>query len=343
MKAAQLTAFGEPLAVGEMSDPEPGPGQIQIRVSACGVCHSDLHIAFGEWDRFKKLISFPRILGHEVAGRVSALGPDVKEFREGDAVGVPWFCYTCGECHYCQRDQEVFCEKSQVTGVTVDGGFGEYMVAWASHVVPIPDEVPLHQAAPLFCAGGTVYSALRKVELDESMRLAVWGVGGLGQLALELGKLKGAKVSAVDTVDSKLSVAEELGADDCVPAAEAEKWFADFERQADVAIVCANSVEAYRSALSTLRHNGTLLVVGLPGGVLGWAAADLVRTGIRVVPSRVVSRLEMRELLSLAAQGSVRSRIEKVSLDEINSVLQRLQEGDIAGRAVIDYEGSSSA
>ena len=171
MKAALLKEFGKPLVLAEVPTPEPGPGQVLIRVAACGACHSDVHVAQGEWEGFKARMPMPVILGHEVAGTVLRTGEGVHRLREGDAVGVPWFYYTCGECLYCRQDQEVFCDRSQVTGVTVHGGFAEFMVAWENHVVPIPSTLKLELAAPLFCAGGTVFSALAKVKLDNSVRL----------------------------------------------------------------------------------------------------------------------------------------------------------------------------
>ena len=337
MRAALLKDYGQPLSVEEISEPIPGPGQVVINVFASGVCHSDLHLAAGEWERFKSIVSLPLVLGHEVAGRISALGPGVEDLCEGDSVGVPWFCYTCGDCIYCQRDMEVFCENSQITGVTTNGGLAEYMLAWASHTVPIPAELPLVQAAPLFCAGGTVYSALRKVKLNGS-KLAVWGIGGLGQLAVQLGKLAGAHVTAVDSVNTKLAIAKDSGADEVVLAEEVEAWFNSFQRQPDVALVCANSVKAYTGALNCLRKEGTLLVVALPEGSLSWGAADLVRSGAKVIPSRVVSRQEMRELLDLAVEGKVRSQIEEISLEDINHIFGRLQRGQVEGRAVINFE-----
>src|SRR5262245_60785600 len=196
MRAALLERFAEPLVCREVPEPMPGPRQVKIRVEACGLCHSDLHVARGEWEGFKPRMAMPVILGHEVAGRVSELGPDAHRFRVGDAVGVPWFYWTCGECEYCRQDQEVFCDRSEITGVTVHGGFAEYLVAWESHAIGIPEGLPLDQAAPLFCAGGTVWSALSKVKLDRSQRLGIWGAGGLGQYGVQLGKLAGAYVAA---------------------------------------------------------------------------------------------------------------------------------------------------
>src|SRR5688572_15274394 len=155
MKAALLEGFGRPLIIGEIPDPEPGPGQIVVRVEACGLCHSDLHLARGEWEAFKPRMPVPAILGHEISGRVAGLGPGISRFREGDRVGVPWFHWTCGECDYCRQDLEVFCDRSEITGVTVHGGFAEYLVAWESHTIPIPATLTSDEAAPLFCAGGT--------------------------------------------------------------------------------------------------------------------------------------------------------------------------------------------
>ena len=205
MKVALLEKFGQPLVVRETPDPVPGPGQVVIRVEACGVCHSDLHIARGEWEHFKSFMSLPVIPGHEAAGRIVRIGPEVSGLREGDAVGVPWFHHTCGQCEYCRQDLEVYCEAPQITGVTVNGGLAEYLLAWASHVIPIPKGLSWSQAAPLFCAGATVYSALRKVKLDRSAHLGVWGVGGLGHLAVQLGKLKGAQVTAVDLLPTNFN------------------------------------------------------------------------------------------------------------------------------------------
>jgi len=239
MKAALLQEFGKPLVIADRRDPEPVPGQILIRVEACGLCHSDLHLARGDWEGFKARMPIPAILGHEVAGRVAQLGVGSTRFREGDRVGVPWFHWTCGACSYCESDLEVFCDRSEITGVTVDGGFAEYLAAWESHVIPIPETLTQERAAPLFCAGATVWSALRKLDLDNSFHLGVWGVGGLGQYAIQLGKLAGARISAVDILPARLEMAGELGADVAVAAASEGDWFAVPEHRVDAALVCA--------------------------------------------------------------------------------------------------------
>ncbi len=337
MKAALLHEYGQDLQIEEVSTPEPQAGQVLVRVDTCGVCHSDLHLARGQWPRFHNLISLPIILGHEVTGRITALGPEVQGLAEDDRVGVSWFHHTCDRCENCRRDLEVYCDRPQITGVTVNGGFGEYILAWASHVIPIPDTLSADTVAPLFCAGGTVYSALSKVSMDESKRLAVWGVGGLGHLAVQLGRQAGAQVTAVDLDRDKLELAQRSGARHGVLVEEAAEWFRDPRHQVDAVIVCATAIEAYRSALESLRKGGILLLVGLPAGPLPWGAGDLVRSGARIFPSRVSSRRELRELMDLAAAGAVHCDTATFPLAEINRIFSDLDRGKILGRAVIDF------
>jgi propanol-preferring alcohol dehydrogenase len=337
MKAALLREFGAPLTIEDVPAPVPGPGQVLVRVGACGACHSDVHLWQGEWEGFKARMPKPLILGHEVAGIVTQTGRGVSGLKEGDAVGIPWFYFTCGDCEYCSNDQEVFCENSQITGVTVHGGFAEFIVAWESHVISIPRPLSLSAAAPLFCAGGTVYSALAKVKLNADTHLGVWGAGGLGHYGIQLAKRAGARVTVVDLVFEKLTSAKHLGADVAVTAAEASEWFRDSSHRVDVALVCATSVEAYQAAFHGLKKNGAMLVVGIPSKPLSWMAGDLIRSGVRIIPSRVASRAELRELMVLAASGEIHSEVRKHRLEDINTVMQRLAEGRIFGRSVIKF------
>lgn len=333
MKAALLRKFDQPLSVEQISIPSPGPGQVLLRVEACGVCHTDVHIARGQWESFKNRMRLPVVPGHEVAGVVAAAGPGIDKGCVGRRAGVAWFHSTCGDCSYCREGLEVYCDRSQVTGVDVDGGFADYLVVPADHAVTIPDAIPSVQAAPLFCAGGTVFSALKKVALAAGSRLVVWGTGGLGHLAIQLGLRKGATVTAVDLLAHRLDVARALGAQHVLDARDAPRWFQDPARQADVALVTATSAAAYRDALGSLRKNGVLLVVGLPAEPLGWTAADLVRSGARVIPSRVSSRAELKELLAL--DPPLDCRIELFALDQVNEAMRRVQSGDLQARAVL--------
>ena len=334
MKAAVLKEFDTPLVLEDVPTPDPGPGQVLVRVAACGVCHSDVHMARGHWEGFKSLMPLPIVLGHEVAGTVESLGAGVTQLQEGDRVGIPWFHHTCGECEYCRSDLEVFCINSAITGVTVNGGFAEFALAWESHVVPIPDNVSLVDAAPLFCAGGTVYSALKKVRLDGSKKVGVWGTGGLGLYGIQLAKLSGAHVTAIDRVESKFPAAREAGADTTVSSDTAGEWFSDPTNKLDVVLVSATSVAAYQGAFDSLRRSGTLLVVGLPSEPLSWTAGALVRSGTRIVPSRVCSRRELGELMTLAANKSIRGNVRRYTLAQAEETIELVSRGEINGRAV---------
>jgi propanol-preferring alcohol dehydrogenase len=337
MKAALLRDFGAPLAIDDVPVPVPGPGQVLVRVAACGACHSDVHLWQGEWEGFKARMPKPLIMGHEVAGIVAQTGPGVSGLKEGDPVGIPWFHFTCGQCEYCRTAREVFCENSQITGVTVHGGFAEFIVAWESHVIPIPRSLSLSAVAPLLCAGGTVFSALAKVKLDADTHVGVWGAGGLGHYGIQLAKRAGARVTVVDLVFEKLTSAKRLGADVAVTAPEAAEWFSDSSHRVDVALVCATAVEAYQAAFHALKKNGVMLVVGIPSKPLSWMAGDLIRSGVRIIPSRVASRAELRELMLIAAAGEIHSEVREHPLEDINEVMQRLAEGRIFGRSVITF------
>ena len=183
MKAAVLREFKKPLTIEEVSQPRPGAGEVLIRIEACGVCHSDLHVADGDWSQFAKIVKTPLILGHEIAGVVVEKGAAVQDLQIGDRVGVPWIHWTCGECEFCREGNENLCRRQKITGVTVDGGYAEFVKAPASHALRIPDSLSFVQAAPLFCAGVTVYRALKRAAILPGQRLAVFGIGGLGHLA----------------------------------------------------------------------------------------------------------------------------------------------------------------
>ena len=212
MKAAVLHELKKPMAIEEVQTPKPGEGEVLIKVEACGVCHSDLHVAEGDWKQFGGITKLPLIVGHEVAGKVVEVGSGVSALKVGDRVGVPWIFWTCGECEFCREGNENLCVKQKITGVTVDGGYAEFIKAPATHATKIPDSVSSVQAAPLFCAGVTVYRAIMQAKPQRGQRLAVFGVGGLGHLAIQIGVHLGLEVSAVDVADDKLALAKSLGA-----------------------------------------------------------------------------------------------------------------------------------
>jgi propanol-preferring alcohol dehydrogenase len=331
MKAAVLSGFREPLTIEDRERPVAGPGEIVIRVHACGVCHSDLHVADGDWDAVKKITRLPVIPGHEIAGDVAEVGRDVNNWSLGDRAGLPWLYETCGQCHYCARGQETLCAKQTITGVMVDGGFAGYVKAKATHATRIPPGLDYHEAAPLFCAGLTVYRALRQSEVAAGQTLAVYGIGGLGHLAVQLGRIRGAEVAAVDVRDEKLDLARELGASVTVNTAMGEKT-----PRADAAIVCSASAKAYEAALRSLKRGGALVVVGMPAETIALDAVNLVGGELRILSSAVGTRQELAELLDIAASGQVRCRIESHPFENVGEIFNRMRRGQIAGRAVLD-------
>jgi propanol-preferring alcohol dehydrogenase len=325
MRAAVLEEFGKPLVLGERERPEPGPGETLIRVEACGVCHSDVHLADGDWEALSRAVKLPLIPGHEVAG---------VEVATGARVGVPWLGWSCGECEYCGGGRETLCLKQRITGVMADGGYAEYMTVAASHAIAIPGGLSAVEAAPLFCAGVTAYKALKSSGLAEGGRVAVFGVGGLGHLAVQIAREMGAVVCGVDVEEPKLALARECGAQEAIPAGEEKalrKW------APEVAVVTAASVAAYRSALRSLKRGGTLMVVGMPKEDLSLAVVPLVGGEIRVMGSAVGTRADCREMLSLAAERGVRCRVEAHPLEAVNGLFERLRRGGVAGRAVLTF------
>src|SRR5258708_24916791 len=212
MKGANVNELKKHLSIEEVTRPTPGAHEVLIEVQACGVCHSDLHVANGDWPQIVPITKKPLILGHEITGRVVEKGASVNQLELGERVGVPWVHWTCGECEFCREGNENLCAKQQITGVTVDGGYAEFVKAPSSHALKIPDGLTCVEAAPLFCAGVTVYRALQHAKIQPGQRLAVFGVGGLGHLAVQIGRGLGAIVTAIDVSDEKLAQARSLGA-----------------------------------------------------------------------------------------------------------------------------------
>jgi propanol-preferring alcohol dehydrogenase len=338
MKAAILHSFAEPLVIEDVVKPAPGPGEVLIKVVACGVCHSDLHLALGEWDLLKPITKLPLILGHEVAGTIEAVGEGVTDFALGDRVGVPWLHYTCGECEFCSTGRETLCLKQQVTGCTVDGGFAEFIKAKASHTVKLPDSLGFEEAAPLLCAGLTVHNAMKRSGVDSGQKIAIFGIGGLGHLAIQLAKARGAEVIGVDIADDKLELARECGADATVNAAMTQVY-KEIKKisggGAHVAMVASASRAAYETALRSLRRGGTLSVVGMAPEPISVSTVALVSGEYKIVASAVGTRQDLREVLQIAAERQVKCKIETRGLAEVNGVMGEMKEGRLVGRVVL--------
>jgi propanol-preferring alcohol dehydrogenase len=311
---------------------------VLIKVIACGVCHSDLHLALGEWELLRPITKLPLILGHEVAGTIAAVGEGVNDFSVGDRVGVPWLHYTCGECEFCRTGRETLCVKQQVTGCTVDGGYAEFLKARASHTARLPENLGFEEAAPLLCAGLTVHKALKTSDIQAGQSIAVFGVGGLGHLAVQLAKAKGAQVVAVDVAEDKLALARECGADHQINAA-ATQAYKEIKKLtsggAHVVMVTSGSRLAYETALRSLRRGGTLSIVGMSPEPISLSTVAMVSGEYRIVASAVGTRKDLREVLDLAAEGKVKCRIETRPFEEVDSILNEMKEGRLVGRKVL--------
>lgn len=338
MRAAVLHALAAPLSVEEVAAPEAGAGEVVIKVAACGVCHSDLHLVRGEWDLLKPITKLPLIPGHEVAGTIAAIGHGVEGFAIGDRVGVPWLHYTCGECEYCLAGRETLCPKQQVTGCTVDGGFAEFIKAKASHTAKLPDNLTFSEAAPLLCAGLTVHRALNDSGVVAGQRVAIFGIGGLGHLAVQLAKARGAEVIAVDVTDDKLELARECGANHTVNAA-ATQAYKEIKKLggAHVVMVTSGSKAAYETALRSLRKGGTLSIVGMAPEPISLSTVAMVSGEYRIVASAVGTRQDLREVLQLASEGKVRCRIQERPFEDADAVLNEMQSGNLLGRVVLTF------
>jgi propanol-preferring alcohol dehydrogenase len=336
MKAAVVRAFGQPLRIEDAPIPAPGEGQILVKIEACGVCHTDLHAAEGDWPVKPNP---PFIPGHEGVGYVAEVGPGVKHVKAGDRVGIPWLHSACGHCTHCLGGWETLCEAQQNTGYSVNGGFAEYALAEADYVGHLPGNVGFVEIAPILCAGVTVYKGLKVTDTKPGDWVVISGVGGLGHMAVQYARAMGLNVVAVDVDDAKLALARHLGAALTVNARD-EDPAAVIKRDiggAHGVLVTAVSPKAFSQALGMVRRGGTVSLNGLPPGDFPLPIFDMVLNGITVRGSIVGTRLDLRESLTFAAEGKVKATVSTESLDNINDVFERMRRGAIEGRVVLDF------
>jgi alcohol dehydrogenase, propanol-preferring len=334
-RAAVVHDFNSPLSVEQVPMPELAPGQVRVKVVACGLCHTDIHAANGDWP-IKP--SPPFIPGHEGVGIVTALAPGVSEVAVGDRVAMPWLGYACGCCDYCVSGWETLCHQQEMMGYTINGGFGEYATAYARYVVNVPEGIDSFDAAPLTCAGVTTYKAVKVAGTRSSDLVAVFGVGGLGHLAIQYAAIAGGRVVAVDVIDEKLDLARELGAEFTINAKKEDPVEA-IQRLGGVnqAIALAVSPRAFEQAYGSLRRGGTLVFVALPAdNEIKLPIFETVLNGITIVGSIVGTRKDLREVFELHAAGKTRVIRETRPLDQVNEAIADVEAGRVAARIVLE-------
>lgn len=337
MRVAFVEQFGKPLVLAEWPIPKPGPGQILVKTEACGVCHTDLHAAGGDWPVKPPL---PFIPGHEGIGRVVALGAGVTAVKEGERVGVPWLYSACGHCEHCLAAWETVCADAQFGGYTKNGGFAEYIIADPNYVAHIPPQLAAKDAAPLICAGVTTYKGIKETRARPGEWIAISGIGGLGHLGVQYAKAMGLHVCAIDLDERKLALAKRLGADAVVDASAGDPAAAVKRATGGGAhgvLITAPSLGAFSQGIAMTRKRGTAVLVGIPPGEFPVPLFDVVANCITVRGSFVGSREDMAEALAFAVDGKVKAEIELQPLAAINDVFARLAHGDVPARVVLEF------
>jgi D-arabinose 1-dehydrogenase-like Zn-dependent alcohol dehydrogenase len=326
MQAAVVPSVNGKWEVREMPQPQAGPNQVLIKIHASGICYTDVHETKGHLPG-----NFPRVMGHEPVGEIVAVGPGVTTRKVGDRVGVPWVQATCQRCEWCRRGKEMFCADGLVTGIHMQGGHAEFMPAYARATMVLPEGLSYEQAAPLFCAGYTVWSGLRWAEPQPGERVAVVGIGGLGHLAVQYAKAAGFETIAISHSPDKDKLIRELGADEIVRDGKGLARAGG----ADVVLGTSNSSEAMADSLQGLRPDGRLVIMGAGETPMPVSPTDLLSRRIRIIGSQQNGAPFLHEALAIAAKGKVKVIAETYPLRDIVRAYERVENGQARFRAVI--------
>jgi propanol-preferring alcohol dehydrogenase len=336
MKAAVVTEFGAPLQILDIPVPRPAPGQVLVRMETSGLCHTDIHAARGDWP-VKPVPPF--VPGHEGVGVIAQLGEGVTVRAVGERVAIAWLAFACGACRHCIGGWETLCEQQLNSGYSVDGTFAEYAVVAAAFATPVRDAVTSLDAAPLTCAGVTTYKAIKVAGVAPAETVAVFGIGGLGHLALQYARIAGGFVIAVDVQDDKLAMARELGADEVVNATSTDPVEAiQALGGADVAVALAASPQSFDQAYRSLRRGGRLVCVALPAdGTMSLPIFDTVLSGKSVIGSIVGTRNDLADVFALHAAGRTTVVTVERKLDEVNEAMVDVLSGHVPARVVFQF------
>jgi D-arabinose 1-dehydrogenase-like Zn-dependent alcohol dehydrogenase len=332
MKVAQIGKAHGDFELVEREIPTPGRGQVRIKVEACGVCHSDVVVKEAIWPG----ITFPRVPGHEIAGRIDALGADVKNWKEGQRVGVGWHGGHDFTCEPCRRGEFVLCKNEKITGVTHDGGYAEYMISPAEAVAAMPDEIPAAEAAPLLCAGITVFNAMRHTGATAGQTVAVQGIGGLGHLAVQYAKQMGFRTVAIGRGEGTEALARKLGAHvyldtGKVNAAEALQKIGG----AHVIVATAPDSKAISALVDGLKEDGTILVIGVSPEPLTVSPFQIIGPRRRIQGWPSGTAMDSEDTLNFSALSGVRPMIEKFPLEKVAEAFDHMMRGNVKFRAVL--------
>ena len=335
MRAMVVNEAGKDLAREERAVPEPQAGWVRVRIHACGVCHGDVAVWQGAFP-YTTFAKYPRVPGHEVAGVIDALGAGVGDFAAGDRVGVPWLFDSCGMCRSCKRGDPVYCKDTEVTGVTQDGGFQDYMVVPAHAVTRLPDEIPFEEAGPLMCAGLTVFNGLKEGNYRAGDKVAVIGLGGLGHVGVLYAAAMGARVAVISSHKAKADEAEQLGAELFIDstkddvATRLQEWGG-----ADVILNTAPSAKAVTQAFPGLAQRGTCVVLGASPDMIEVRPGALLNGNRKLTGSTTGGAEDIRRALDFAARNGIHPILTRFSLDDAQSALQAHLDGTLEGRAVV--------
>ncbi|MGQ7452034.1 alcohol dehydrogenase AdhP [Streptococcus suis] len=312
-------------------------GEALVQIEYCGVCHTDLHVAQGDFGKVPG-----RVLGHEGIGIVTEIAPDVTSLKVGDRVSVAWFFQGCGMCEYCTTGRETLCRTVKNAGYSVDGGMAEQCIVTADYAVKVPEGLDPAQASSITCAGVTCYKAIKEAHLEPGQWIAIYGAGGLGNLAVQYAKkVFNAHVIAVDINNDKLELAKEVGADVTINGLEVEDVPGYIKEITDggvhSTVVTAVSKVAFNQAIDSVRAGGYVVAVGLPSEYMDLSIVKTVLDGIKVVGSLVGTRKDLEEAFHFGAMGLVVPVVQKRPVEDAEAVFDEMAAGTIQGRMVLDF------
>jgi D-arabinose 1-dehydrogenase-like Zn-dependent alcohol dehydrogenase len=330
VRAVQVAGVGSNFELIERQVPQPGRGEVLVRIAACGVCHSDVMVRVG------MATAYPRVPGHEVAGRVEALGEGVSQWEVGQRVGIGWFGGACFTCTPCREGDFISCRVGKVTGLSADGGYADHVVAPADALAAVPDALSDEEAAPLMCAGVTTFNALRESGARSGELVAVIGLGGLGHLGVQFAAKMGFEVVAVARGEEKGSFAEQLGAHHYVDSS-AQDVAAELQRLggAQTVLATVTDADAMTATLGGLRHRGRLVVVGAPQGPLEVSAGVIIGPSLMVAGHASGTAKDSEDTLRFAALSGVRPMVETAALEDAEDAFGQMMSGKPRFRMVL--------